>query len=53
MQTGNRREMQHARLSQLSEITYDSDGLESPDIRRQVCEILEGAEAAFKERAKR
>jgi hypothetical protein len=38
---------------QLPEITYESGGLENPDIRRQVCEILEGGEAAFKERAKR
>ena len=41
------------RSGQLPEITYQSGGLENPDIRRQVCEILEGGEAAFKERAKR
>jgi hypothetical protein len=31
----------------LPEISYESGGLENPDIRRQVCEILEGGEAAF------
>lgn len=41
------------RPGQLPEITYQSGGLENPDIRRQVCEILEGGEAAFKERARR
>jgi hypothetical protein len=30
-----------------------SGSLEDPQIRRQVCEILEGGEAAFKERAQR
>jgi hypothetical protein len=37
----------------LPEISYQSGGLENAAIRRQVCEILEGGEAAFKERAKR
>ncbi len=41
------------RPGQLPEIRYQSGGLENPDIRRQVCEILEGGEAAFKERARR
>ena len=37
----------------LPEITYDAGGLENPNIRRQVCEILEGGEAACKDRARR
>jgi energy-coupling factor transporter ATP-binding protein EcfA2 len=41
------------RSGELPEITYQSGGLENADIRRQVCEILEGGEAAFRERAKR
>lgn len=41
------------RPGQLPKISYQSGGLENPDIRRQVCEILEGGEAAFKERARR
>ena len=41
------------RPGQLPEISYQSGGLENPVIRRQVCEILEGGEAAFKERARR
>jgi DNA repair exonuclease SbcCD ATPase subunit len=41
------------RPGHLPEISYESGGLENPDIRRQVCEILEGGEAAFKERARR
>jgi ABC-type lipoprotein export system ATPase subunit len=41
------------RSGQLPEIDYVSGGLENPDIRRHVCEILEGGEAAFRERAKR
>ncbi len=39
--------------NQLPKIRYFSGGLENPEIRRKVCEILEGGEAAFKERAKR
>lgn len=35
------------------ETTYHSGGLENPAIRRDVCEILEGGEEAFRERAKR
>lgn len=41
------------RPGELPEISYESGGLENPDIRRQVCEILEGGEAAFRERARR
>lgn len=41
------------RADQLPEITYSSGGLENPIIRKQVCDILEGGEAAFRERAKR
>ncbi|RYZ47426.1 MAG: ATP-binding protein, partial [Sphingobacteriales bacterium] len=41
------------RPNQLPIISYISGGLENPDIRKAVCEILEGGEAAFKERARR
>lgn len=34
-------------------ITYTSGGLENPDIRAEVCDILEGGEQAFKDRARR
>lgn len=37
----------------LPDIHYLSGGLENPAIRTHVCSILEGGEAAFKERAKR
>jgi predicted ATPase len=37
----------------LPSISYTSGGLENPEIRSQVCLILEGGETAFKERAKR
>ena len=37
----------------LPEITYKSGGLESSTIRQLVCEILEGGEHAFRERARR
>ena len=37
----------------LPSISYVSGGLENPEIRSRVCEILEGGEAAFRERAKR
>lgn len=37
----------------LPEITYVSGSLENPEIRRSVCEILEGGEAAFRDRARR
>ncbi|WP_313201076.1 TrlF family AAA-like ATPase [Pseudomonas sp.] len=38
---------------QLPPITYHSGGLEDKSIRDRVCEILEGGEIAFKERARR
>ena len=38
---------------QLPEISYTSGSLENPEIRKQVCDILEGGERAFRERAKR
>jgi ABC-type hemin transport system ATPase subunit len=41
------------RTDDLPEITYRSGGLEDPEIRRKVCEILEGGQEAFTERAKR
>jgi len=41
------------RPGMLPEITYQSGGLENPTIRRLVCEILEGGETAFRERARR
>jgi energy-coupling factor transporter ATP-binding protein EcfA2 len=41
------------RPGQLPEITYESGGLENREIRKHVCDILEGGEAAFRERAKR
>lgn len=41
------------RPGQLPLITYESGSLEKPLIRRHVCDILEGGERAFKERAKR
>jgi hypothetical protein len=37
----------------LPELAYDCGRLENPVIRKHVCEILEGGEAAFKERARR
>ncbi|MBK5950298.1 TrlF family AAA-like ATPase [Rhodobium orientis] len=37
----------------LPPITYLSGGLESAEIRKSVCDILEGGEAAFRERARR
>jgi len=37
----------------LPPISYMSGGLESSSIRKSVCEILEGGEAAFRERARR
>ncbi|WP_062236684.1 TrlF family AAA-like ATPase [Aureimonas sp. N4] len=37
----------------LPPITYKAGGLENADIRRAVCNILEGGEAAFRERARR
>ena len=41
------------RAGQLPFITYESGGLENASIRRHVCDILEGGERAFRERAKR
>lgn len=41
------------RAGALPEITYTCGGLENQNIRQRVCEILEGGEAAFKERARR
>ncbi|MBS4005545.1 MAG: AAA family ATPase [Afipia sp.] len=38
---------------ELPPITYQSGGLEDADMRKLVCDILEGGEAAFKERARR
>lgn len=38
---------------QLPTITYTSGGLETSGIRKAVCDILEGGERAFKERARR
>lgn len=37
----------------LPPITYVSGGLEDADIRKSVCNILEGGEAAFRERSRR
>jgi len=37
----------------LPKMRYQSGGLEDAGIRKQVCDILEGGERAFKERAKR
>lgn len=37
----------------LPPITYASGGLESAEIRKAVCDILEGGESAFRERARR
>ncbi len=37
----------------LPQISYKSGGLENVEIRRLVCDILEGGENAFKERARR
>ncbi len=43
-----------ARLpGQLPQITYTSGGLEEAPIRKLVCDILEGGESAFRERARR
>jgi energy-coupling factor transporter ATP-binding protein EcfA2 len=41
------------RLGELPPITYVSGGLESKNIRTAVCDILEGGERAFQERARR
>jgi energy-coupling factor transporter ATP-binding protein EcfA2 len=41
------------RTGQLPPISYMSGGLESAHIRQAVCNILEGGERAFQERARR
>jgi ABC-type enterochelin transport system ATPase subunit len=41
------------RRGKLPTIGYESGGLEDPQIRRKVCEILEGGEQAFRDRARR
>ena len=41
------------RPGELPQIQYESGGLENPEIRKRVCDILEGGERAFKARAKR
>jgi hypothetical protein len=41
------------RSDDLPEITYQGGGLEDPEIRQKVCEILEGGQQAFIERARR
>jgi len=42
-----------SKTSGLPEISYMSGGLEEPAIRKQVCDILEGGETAFRDRARR
>lgn len=37
----------------LPPITYSAGGLENADIRKAVCDLLEGGESAFRERARR
>ena len=37
----------------LPPISYKSGGLENAEIRKAVCDILEGGEGAFQERARR
>lgn len=41
------------RRGKLPKISYEAGGLEDPQIRRKVCEILEGGEQAFRDRARR
>jgi energy-coupling factor transporter ATP-binding protein EcfA2 len=41
------------RPGELPPITYTSGGLENAGIRKTVCDILEGGERAFQERARR
>jgi len=43
----------HHKRGEIPKITYTSGGLENADIRKAVCDILEGGEDAFKERARR
>jgi energy-coupling factor transporter ATP-binding protein EcfA2 len=40
-------------MNRLPELRYESGGLEDPSIRSAVCRVLEGGEAAFRERARR
>lgn len=37
----------------IPEISYKTGSLENPEIRKEICEILEGGDKAFRERAKR
>jgi hypothetical protein len=37
----------------LPDLTYESGGLERPDIRQAVCQVLEGGPEAFRQRARR
>lgn len=41
------------RPGRLPEMIYASGGLENPTIRQHVCEIREGGQHAFEERARR
>jgi energy-coupling factor transporter ATP-binding protein EcfA2 len=41
------------RRGKLPKISYEAGGLEDPQIRHKVCEILEGGEQAFRDRARR
>ena len=41
------------RRGNLPKINYQSGGLEDPTIRKHICDIMEGGENAFRERAKR
>ena len=43
----------HHRPGALPTMTYIAGGLENPEIRKEVCEILEGGEPAFLDRARR
>ena len=43
----------HTADGELPRLSYRSGGMEDPEIRRAVCEVLEGGEAAFRERARR
>ena len=40
-------------VNRIGRVLYRSGGLENSDIRRAVCDILEGGEGAFQERARR
>ncbi len=43
----------HQERGEIPHLTYTSGGLENSAIRKAVCDILEGGEEAFKERARR